>query len=115
MGDQLNYGTIYIGDHIFKGLDVTDLDCSDYDDIVKDYVKKNFVWGYDGEIVGTMRVSAIQLLKLIKIWSWVSENCHNPRVKHLMEYGKTSRVRLKNFRRGIHLIASRIMEVDNEH
>ena len=38
-------------------------------------------------------------LKLIGVYDWVLNNCPNKRVVHLARFGRTQRVRNKNFRR----------------
>ena len=37
------------------------------------------------------------------------ERCSNRRVAHLMKYGKTARVRKKNYRRAIHIYVQDLM------
>lgn len=58
----------------------------------------------------TCRLNRILFYKLIGIWDYALRYCPNRRVRHLMEYGKNSKVKLKNFYRALNLIAELICE-----
>lgn len=108
---KLGPGTIHINDTYFTG-PVTDYDYDDYDEDVMDYLKKSAVLNYSdsGELSFTWRLSKVIMLKLMGIWDWVTENCPNPRVKHLIKHGKNHRVRYKNFKRAVRLIGKNVKE-----
>lgn len=42
--------------------------------------------------------------KLTGLYDWIYQNYPNNRVRHLMKYGKTRRVRKKNIKRALHII-----------
>lgn len=50
----------------------------------------------------------IDILKYIGVWDWAIRNCNDKRIVHLMEHGKTKRVRLKNYSRALNNIARRL-------
>jgi hypothetical protein len=49
-------------------------------------------------------------LKLIGMYDWTLNNCPNKRVVHLAKYGRTQRVRNKNFRRAMRILGKEIEE-----
>ena len=55
-------------------------------------------------------IKYITMLKLIGLWKWVADNCPNKRIVHLMNYGKSARIRMKNYNRAIQEIGKHIME-----
>ena len=52
----------------------------------------------------TVKLNKVDLLKLLGIYDWVIDNCHNRRVVHLIKHGKNIKVRKKNFNRAIMII-----------
>ena len=54
-----------------------------------------------------VKVNRIALYKISGLWDWAIDYCPNRRVKHLMKYGKTKRVQLKNFKRAMRLIRNK--------
>ena len=59
---------------------------------------------FTGEVTFTMIFNTEQFWKLTGLWDWVYQSCPNRRVRHLMKYGKTKRVREKNFKRALHIV-----------
>ncbi len=89
--------TIYINGSEFHG--ITDFEFSSDDPDFYDYLKDHTVIKIDDsmELTCECKVRMIELFKISGLWSWVSENCPNKRVVHLMKYGKNERTRVKNF------------------
>lgn len=52
----------------------------------------------------TVKVNKFDLWKLLGIYSWVIDNCHNRRVVHLIKHGKNHKVCKKNFNRALKII-----------
>lgn len=52
----------------------------------------------------TMTFNVEKFYRLSGVYDWAYDNCPNHRVRHLIKYGKTKRVRIKNFRRALHMI-----------
>lgn len=66
------------------------------------YVKKNtFLMSVDApsSITIKMKVNRIALYKISGLWDWAIEYCPDRRMRHLIKYGKSKRVQLKNFKR----------------
>ena len=55
-----------------------------------------------------MRFDIFKFYKIAGLYDYVRTYCPNRRVVHLMEYGKTRRIRLKNFYRGMRIIGKLI-------
>lgn len=49
------------------------------------------------ELTGTVHLDTFLFYKLMGVYDWVLTYCPNKRVVHLAKYGKTTRVRFKNF------------------
>ena len=72
---------------------------------LESYVKDNMGIEFDtsGELSCTVEIDRIGILKIMGLWEWALQNCPNRKVKHLMNHGKSKRVRLKNFKRATRL------------
>ena len=57
----------------------------------------------------TIKLNKVYLLKLLGIYNWVIDNCHNRRVVHLIKHGKNIKVRKKNFNRALKIIAEELV------
>ena len=49
------------------------------------------------------KIKPIQMFKFTGMWQWAKETCGNPKIVHLMEYGKNERVRIKNYNRALRI------------
>ena len=67
-----------------------------------------------GELSCTVEIDRISILKIMGLWEWALQNCPNRKVKHLMNHGKSKRVRLKNFKRATQLIARKWRSLKND-
>ena len=107
MGEKHKYGKIFINGVEYEGEGLTDFELSEE-------AKENAVqYIYDNlyiknPLTFTCTISTITYLKLLGIWSWVLENCTDARIRHLMNYGRTKRVKLKNYQRALHEISKRV-------
>lgn len=79
----------------------------DTDECTRNEVTKLHDINMQNEITFTCPVqwNLIAWWKVIGLWDWAIRNCPNKRVVYLMNHGKTRRVRLKNFRRAIRIVA----------
>ena len=107
---SLGPGKIYINGTEFIGEGLTDYNYEDFEPDTMDYLKKSVVFDKH-ELTCTFTVNRITVLKVMGIWDWVRENCPNGRVKHLIKYGKNDRVRYKNFKRAVKMVAKCVKEV----
>lgn len=57
----------------------------------------------------TVKLNKIDLLKLLGIYDWVIDNCHNRRVVHLIKHGKNIKVSKKNFNKALKIIAEELV------
>ena len=57
----------------------------------------------------TVKLNKVDLLKLLGIYDWVIDNCHNRRVVHLIKHGKNIKVRKKNFNRAFKIIEEELV------
>ena len=107
---ELGTGRIYINNTEYVGIGLTDYDYSEFREKATDYIKRNMVVrsSTGASLTFQMKVSYIALCKVMGIWDWVLENCRDGRVKHLMRRGKNERIRKKNFKRAVHLIAKNV-------
>ena len=56
----------------------------------------------------TVKIDRQLIMKILGAWDWVIDNCHDKRIAHLIKYGKNKKIRWKNFKRGIHIIAKEL-------
>lgn len=114
---KLGPGTVYINGIEFVG-NVTSYSFDDHMDECVEHIKENtrLVYNESGELTFKTKVNKINMFKIMGLWDWIRENCPNRRIKHLIKYGKNKRVRLKNLKRAVHLIAEMLeekKEIDN--
>ena len=86
------------------------------EDRLKSSIKDNMVIGFDtsGELNCTVEIDRIAMLKIMGVWGWALTECPNRKVKHLMNHGKSKRVRFKNFKRATQLIAKKWRRLKND-
>ena len=98
-------GTIFIEGKPLYG--IADFTC-ETETLISDYVKSNTIvtWTTPLSLEFSVKWNKYLLYKIMGLWNWVADNCPNRRVAHLIKYGKTERVRNKNFRRGLHILGT---------
>lgn len=102
--------SIYINGCEAKGIEEFSIEGDDLDS-KEIFDKCATVKSYDNStLTFTCRFNRIIFYKLIGIWDYALKYCPNRRVRHLMEYSKNSKVKLKNFYRALRLIAELICE-----
>lgn len=107
---------IKCGEVYFNGVCVGvshDIEITDYTEdkgAVKEYLREQrpVVVNRGGTLQCTIKFNFITYLKLCGLWDWVKTNCPNKRLVYLMDHGKNTRVRLKNYRRAAHEIGKYI-------
>ena len=57
----------------------------------------------------TVKLNKVDLWKMLGIYNWVIDNCHNRRVIHLIKHGKNIKVRKKNFNRALKIISEELV------
>lgn len=101
-------GSIFIEGCEFKGISDFEADTT----AVKEYVEDSFSKALRSMELGTWTATVVfsrfSILQVCGLWGWVIKNCPNRRVAHLINHGKTSRVRWKNFLRGMRIIAKEL-------
>lgn len=111
MGEELKLitGTLYINGNEFKG--ITDFECTEekFDESFKKSTR--MIYGSPDEftLTATCNFNWWSFMKLCGMWDWVMTYCPNKRVVHLAKYGRTTRVRHKNFRRACRLLEKEIL------
>ena len=106
---ELSEGALYLNGCEVKG--IPDFVCTDevYD---KSFEKStSIIYGAPDEftLTATCKLDYWSFLKLIGMWDWVMTYRPNKRVVHLAKYGRTTRVRHKNFRRACRLLEKEIL------
>ena len=98
-------GTIFIEGCPIYG--IADFTC-EMETIAKNYIANSSVitWTSPCSCEFSVKWNKYLLYKSMGLWDWVADNCPNRRVAHLIEYGKTERVRNKNFKRGLHILGA---------
>ena len=66
----------------------------------------------EGTLSFKMKFNTETFYRLTGLYDWIYQNCPNRRIAHLMKYGKTHRVRDKNFRRALHIIGMLLEEME---
>ena len=102
----LGPGEIYIDDHVFKACGSVEMGIPDVTadlDEIKDDVRTN-VFTNEAVLRGYIKVPEFWAYKLTGLYNWIIDYCPNRRVVHLIKYGKTARVREKNFWRGLRIL-----------
>lgn len=64
----------------------------------------------EAELTCTMTFNTELFCKLTGLYDWIYDNCPNRRVRHLMKYGKTKRIRKKNFKRALRIVGALLEE-----
>lgn len=92
----------YIDGNPVKGISNLEIDETD----LNEYIKDHTTYSLNDELsfTATLYVNKIDLWKLLGIYSWVIDNCHNRRVVHLIKHGKNDKIRKKNFNRAVRII-----------
>lgn len=84
-----------------------------YETDVPEYFKDHTTYSLNNDClsftVTTLKVNKLDLWKLLGIYSWVIDNCHNRRVVHLIKHGKNNKVCKKNFNRALKIIAKELI------
>lgn len=109
MGEELKLtsGTLYINGNEFKG--ISDFECTD-EKFDESFEKSTRVMSMDkSALTFTCKFNWWSFMKLCGMWDWVIKYCPNKRVVHLAKYGRTTRVRHKNFRRACRLLEKEIL------
>lgn len=81
---------------------MTSYECRSKKDKASKYVEKNtFLMSVDtpSSITMKMKVNKIASYKISGLWDWAIEYSPDRRMRHLIKYGKSKRVQLKNFKR----------------
>lgn len=99
-------GCLYIDGNPLCNVSSFEMDADAGEKYIDECVRKAVVKLHD-EITFTYTVQwdPIAWWKVIGLWDWAIRNCPNKRVIYLMNHGKTRRVRLKNFKRAIRIVA----------
>ena len=97
-----NITAIYIDGCEIKGISDFSVD----GETIEEYVKENTVISFKDyfTMTATCKINRMHFYKVIGLYDWAIENCPNKKVVHLMRYGKTDRVKMKNFRRSLRII-----------
>jgi hypothetical protein len=93
---------IHIEGNEFKGIPDFDIEQSDIWEYVHDNMVIKTTDGVHFECV--FNTDQLALYKFIGVYNWVTDYCPNRRVVHLIKYGKTKRVREKNFTRACKIL-----------
>lgn len=83
-----------------------------YETDIAEYIKDNTTYSLNNDcssFTATVKVNKFDLWKLLGIYSWVIDNCHNIRVVHLIKHGKNNKVRKKNFNRALKIIVKELV------
>lgn len=97
----------YINGIPVKGISDLEIDVTDG----LEYIKDHTAYSLNDDCLSftaTIKVNKFDLWKLLGIYSWVIDNCHNRRVVHLIKHGKNNKVRKKNFNRAVKLIGKEL-------
>ena len=104
----LELENIYIEGNEYKGIPDITIERDDVQEYVYEHttpVIAKCVSTSDGlTFTATLAVDKLDFYKFIGLYTWVTDYCPNRRVVHLIKYGKTKRVREKNFRRACRIL-----------
>ena len=98
----------YINGNPVKGISNLEV----YEPDVLEYIKDHTIYSLNSDCLSftaTIKVNKFDLWKLLGIYSWVIDNCHNRRVIHLIKHGKNNKVCKKNFNRALKIIAKELI------
>lgn len=98
-------GTLYINGVKTDSINISSFECN-LDETYETHKEQIFPIKCidEARLTYTITMNENAFYKLTGLYSWVYENCPNRRVSHLMYYGKSNRVRWKNFYRGLRMI-----------
>ena len=100
----------YINGNPVKGISNLAVYETDITKCIKDHTTYYFNENNDClSFNATIKLNKVDLLKLLGIYNWVTDNCHSRRVVHLIKYGKNNKVRKKNFNRALKIIAEELV------
>lgn len=97
----------YINGDPVKGIS----DLAVYETDMTECIKDHTTYSLNNDCLSftaTVKVNKFDLWKLLGIYNWVIDNCHNRRVVHLIKHGKNIKVRKKNFNRALKIIAKEL-------
>lgn len=98
----------YINGDPVKGISNLEVHETDIAECIKDHI--TYSLNNDcSSFTATIKVNKFDLWKLLGVYDWVIDNCHNKRVVHLVKHGKNIKVRKKNFNRSLKIIAEELV------
>jgi len=77
------------------------------DEVADEYIRDNRVVKFDENALSftiSCKWDRYLFWKVAGLWDWAFLNCPNRRVAHLMKYGRTARIRRKNFNRALNIM-----------
>lgn len=83
-----------------------------YETDIAEYVKDHTIYSLNNDCLSftaTVKLNKVDLFKLLGIYNWVIDNCHNRRVVHLIKHCKNIKVRKKNFNRALKIIVKELV------
>ena len=100
----------YINGNPVKGIS----DLAVYETNMTEHIKDHITYSLNEDndclsFTATIKVNKFDLWKLLGIYNWVIDNCHNRRVVHLIKHGKNNKVCKKNFNRALKIIAEELV------
>lgn len=101
---QLGEGRIFFNGCEAKA--IPDFECTESEYIDAGYKATEIISGTALSL--NLKFDRFLFYKLCGIWDWVLMYCPDRRVVHLAKYGRTERVRRKNFNRAIKILGKEI-------
>ena len=98
----------YINGDPVKGIS----DLAVYETDIAECIKDHTTYSLNNDCLSftaTVKLNKVDLWKMLGIYNWVIDNCHNRRVIHLIKHGKNIKVRKKNFNRALKIITSELI------
>ena len=98
----------YINGNPVKGIS----DLAVYETDITKCIKDHTTYSLNNDCLSftaTIKVNKFDLWKLLGIYNWVIDNCHNRRVVHLIKHGKNNKVCKKNFNRALKIIVKELV------
>lgn len=110
--ETINFGEVYIdGVCVGTAIDMHIESLEPNRETLEEYIREKIViTPMHGKCHFSVRITKIQAMKLLGIWSWAERNCPNKRLVYLMNHGKNNRIRYKNLRRAVQEISKHIKE-----
>ena len=107
---KLSDGVLYIEGKELGQCLIEDFEC-DFAHTIEEYKDEIFKIETidEANLTCTMIFDTEQFWKLTGLYEWVYQSCPNRRVRHFMKYGKTKRIRKKNFKRALRIVG-RLLE-----